>query len=84
MPRADRSTSLWLQSISRGDGGKAHALSALVLLNKAFAGQPQRPDLEALVASGLFDECAYAVAAVAAAGVEGLHDTKHHVLALGW
>eukprot|EP01046_Picozoa_sp_COSAG06_P078428 COSAG06_NODE_26038_length_623_cov_0.906489_1_plen_52_part_10 len=52
MPRADSLPCLvMVQSISRGDGGKAHALSALVLLNKAFAGQPQRPDLEALVAS---------------------------------
>ena len=47
---------------------------------KAFAGQPQRPDLEAMVASGLFDECISAVAAVAAAGVEGLHDTDHTAL----
>ena len=47
---------------------------------KGFAGQPQRPDLEAIVASGLFDECASAVAAVAAAGVEGLHDTNHAAL----
>ena len=38
---------------------------------KAFSGQPQRPDLGAIVASGLFDECASAVAAVAAAGVDG-------------
>ena len=49
-------------------------------LPKAFAGQPQRPDLEAMVASGLFDECISAVAAVAAAGVEGLHDTDHMTL----
>ena len=49
-------------------------------LPKAFAGQPQRPDLEAMVASGLFDECISAVAAVAAAGVEGLHDTNHIAL----
>ena len=49
-------------------------------LPKAFAGQPQRPDLEAMVASGLFDECISAVAAVAAAGVEGLHDTNHSAL----
>ena len=49
-------------------------------LPKAFLGQAQRPDLEAIVASGLFDECASAVAAVAAAGVEGLHDTNHNAL----
>jgi hypothetical protein len=36
--------------------------------------------LEAIVASGLFDECVSAVAAVAAAGVEGLHDTNRMAL----
>ena len=34
----------------------------------------------ALVASGLFEECASAVSAVAAAGVEGLQDTNHQAL----
>ena len=48
--------------------------------SRGFQGQPQRPDLEAIVASGLFDECASAVAAVAAAGVEGLQDTNHFAL----
>jgi hypothetical protein len=56
------------------------AFGAAQAMNKAFAGQPQRPDLDAIVASGLFDECANAVAAVAAAGVEGLHDTDHAAL----
>ena len=36
--------------------------------------------MEAIVASGLFDECVSAVAAVAAAGVEGLHDTNRTAL----
>ena len=36
--------------------------------------------MEAIVASGLFDECVSAVAAVAAAGVEGLHDTNRVAL----
>ena len=69
-----------MQSISRGDAGKAFAVTAVANWNKAFTGQPQRPDLEAIVASGLFDECASAVAAVAAAGEEGLHDTNHNAL----
>jgi hypothetical protein len=56
------------------------ALAAMTSFAKAFAGQPQRPDLEAMVASGLFDECISAVAAIAAAGVEGLHDTDHTAL----
>ena len=81
--RDDRSALLWLQSISRGDAGKAWALAAVVDWTKGFAGQPQRLDLEAIVASGLFDECASAVAAVAAAGVEGLRDTNH-TCALGF
>jgi hypothetical protein len=78
--RDDRSALLWLQSISRGDAGKAWAVAAVNTLPKGFTGQPQRPDLEAVVASGLFDECASAVAAVAAAGVEGLQDTNHLAL----
>jgi hypothetical protein len=76
----DRSGLLCSQSISRGDAGKAYAPVAIVVWAKAFYGQPQRPDLEAIVASGLFDECASAVAAVAAGGVEGLHDTNHVAL----
>jgi hypothetical protein len=36
----------------------------------------------ALVASGLFEECASAVSAVAAAGVEGLQDTNHAALSM--
>ena len=47
---------------------------------KLFAGQLQRPDLEAIVASGLFEEGAAAVAAVGATGTEGLHDTHHSIL----
>ena len=69
-----------MQSISRGDAGKAHALAAVTNWTRGFAGQQQRPDLEAIVTSGLFDECASAVAAVAAAGVEELHDTNHVAL----
>ena len=69
-----------MQSISRGDAGKAYAIKAVTDWTKGFGGQPQRPDLEAVVASGLFDECASAVAAVAAAGEEGLHDTNRTAL----
>ena len=78
--RADRPALLCSQSISRGDAGKAYALAAIIDMSKGFYGQSQRPDLEATVASGLFDECASAVAAVAAAGVEGLQDTNHIAL----
>jgi hypothetical protein len=69
---------LRMQSISRGKAGRgAQILSAFTNLAKGFAVQPLRPDLEAFVASGLFEECASAVTAFAAAGVEGLHDTNH-------
>ena len=79
--RDDRSGLLCSQSISRGDAGKAYALAVIINWNKSFVGQAQRPDLEAMITSGLFDESASAVAAVAAAGVEGLHDTDHSALA---
>jgi|EP01046_Picozoa_sp_COSAG06_P049175 hypothetical protein len=78
--RDNRSVLLWLQSISRGDAGKAFGLVTVMNWIKLFTGQPQRSDLEAIVTSGLFDECAGAVAAVAATGVEGLHDTDHCAL----
>ena len=77
--RATGSVADWVSS-SRGDGGKSYALGMLGNLTKLFSGQPQRPDLEAIVASGLFDECASAMAAVAAGGVEGLHDANLVVL----
>jgi hypothetical protein len=47
---------------------------------KTFVGGVSRPDLAACVASGLFDLCLEAVTAVAAAGVDGLHDTHHYAL----
>ena len=45
-----------------------------------FYGQPHRPDLEAIVASGLFEECANGVASFAAAGVDGLGDVNRATL----
>jgi hypothetical protein len=66
----------YLQSLSRGKGCGASTI-AFTGMPRLFAGQPQRPDLEAFVASGLFEECARAVAAFAAAGVEGLRDAHH-------
>ena len=47
---------------------------------KLFAGQLQRPDLEAIVASGLFEECACGLASFAAAGMDGLSDVDHGAL----
>jgi hypothetical protein len=68
-------------SISRGKAGRAFGLLASIPeIAKAFFGQASRPDLVACVASGLFDLCIEAVAAFAAAGVDGLHDTHHAAL----
>ena len=73
----------WTQSISRGKAGRAgYVLMCIVNWCKLFHGQPHRPDLEAIVASGLFEECANGVASFAAAGVDGLGDVNH--VALGW
>jgi hypothetical protein len=74
-------------SISRGRAGRGHqALSAAYKPTRAFAGQAERPDLAAFVASGLFDISVEAVEAFAAAGVEGLRDADHGVVitALGF
>ena len=74
---------LCVQSISRGQAGRGgYVVNMLAQWCKLFLGQPQRPDLEALVASGLFEECASAVVAFAAAGAEGLHDTSHTSLSM--
>ena len=74
---------LCVQSISRGQANRGgYVVNTLTNWCKLFLGQPQRPDLEALVASGLFEECASAVVAFAAAGVERLHDTSHTSLGM--
>eukprot|EP01052_Picozoa_sp_SAG31_P001966 SAG31_NODE_66_length_28567_cov_30.222698_7_plen_413_part_00 len=65
-------------SISRGKVGTAGRATIPVFnLTTFFAGQAERPDLAACVASGLFDICVKVVAAFAAAGVESLRDTDH-------
>lgn len=43
---------------------------------RGFAANPTRPDLTAVVTSGLFDLCIEAVEAVEAAGSDGLRDTN--------
>ena len=71
----------WTQSISRGKAGRAgYVLASIVNWFKLFNGQSHRPDLEATVASGLFEECANGVASFAAAGVDGLGDVNHTAL----
>ena len=71
------------QSISRGRAGRANdALGSVVNCTKLFNGQSHRPDLEAIVASGLFEECASGVASLAGAGVDRAGDVNHYALFL--
>ena len=67
-------------SISRGKAGRAfYMLYASSEVTKAFGAQATatRPDLNAMVSSGLFDICVEMVRASAAGGMDGLRD-KHH------
>ena len=50
------------------------------MLAKAFAGDAARPDLDAIVSSGLFEQCLGVVHAFERAGVEGLSDASPAVL----
>ena len=73
----------WTQSISRGRAGRAwQIIICVVNWNKLFNGQSHRPDLEAIVASGLFEECACGVASLTAAGRAGDVDHAAVVMAL--
>ena len=73
----------WTQSISRGRaGGAGCILGCFVGWNKLFNGQARRPDLEAIVASGLFEECASGVASLAGAGVDRAGDVNPFALFL--
>lgn len=81
--RCVNTTELCVQSISRGHSGRAGGI--LCGVNewfKCFHGQAQRPDLDAIVASGLFEECAMALEEVAAGGKERLHDVQVWALQL--
>ena len=71
----------WTQSISRGRAGWAGCnLLCVGNWNKLFNGQSRRPDLEAIVASGLFEECASGVASLTDAGVDRAGDVNHYAL----
>jgi hypothetical protein len=64
--------------ISHGKAGRAgRAIVTAFNMTSLSAGQAERPDLAACVASGLFDLCIELVVAFAAAGVDGLRDTDH-------
>jgi hypothetical protein len=68
--------------ISRGKAGRGFAiLVAPYVITRLFSGQEKRPELDACVRSGMFDFCLDSVVAFAAAGVEGLQDTHHCMLA---
>ena len=68
----------WTQSISRGKAGwGGRVLCTITNWVRLFNGQSHRPDLEAIVSSGLFEECASGVASLAVAGVDGLGDVNH-------
>lgn len=71
----------WPQSISRGKAGRGgFVLLCIGAWHRLFHGQPHRPDFDAIVASGFFEECANGVASFAAAGVDGLGDVIHPAL----
>ena len=68
----------WTQSISRGKACWAsQVVGTITDWARLFNGQSHRPDLEAIVSSGLFEECASGVASFAVAGVDGLGDVSH-------
>ena len=55
-------------------------LMAVNELCKGLSGQAHRPDTEAIVVSGLFEECAKGIEAVAAGGTEQLHNVSVYPL----
>ena len=71
------------QSVSGGKATRAFALlTTVAMLTKAFAGNVARPDLDALVSSGIFEQCLGIVETFEGAGVEGLSDASSGVLML--
>jgi hypothetical protein len=68
------------QTIARDRTGRAgFALSVVNNWTKSFSGQSQRPYLEAIVASGLFEECAGSIASLADTD-DALGDVNHFAL----
>ena len=69
------------QSISRGKAGRAgYILVCITAWIKPFYGQSHRPELEAIVASGLFEHSLSVVRAFETAGVDRLGDASASVL----
>jgi hypothetical protein len=69
------------QSVSRGCGNWAAVIgNCYANCMATVGGDTNRPDVEALVASGYFDLCIEVVEAFAARGVEGLPDVHQHAV----
>ena len=69
------------QSVSGGKASRAYAvLQTMCGFTKLFAGGTARPDLDALVSSGIFEQCLGIVHAFERAGVERLGDASPAVL----
>ena len=69
------------QSVSRGNSNRAWSiLQTIGEVCKGFHGQTHRPDIEAIVAAGLFEECAAGIEAFVAGGTEQLHDVSCYPL----
>lgn len=49
-------------------------------LCKGLSGQAHRPDIEAIIVSGLFEECSKGIEAIAAGGTEQLHNVAVYAL----
>ena len=75
-------TDVWrFQSLSRGKSSRAYSiLWTFTELCKCFQGQAHRPDIEAIVASGLFEECAAGIEAIADGRTIQLHDVAGNPL----
>jgi hypothetical protein len=67
----------------RSAGAAMGIVNALSVVIKTFIGQPQRPDADAFVESGFFDEILDALIEFGRRGVPGLDDTNVGALGMG-
>jgi hypothetical protein len=69
------------QSISSGAGGRAAGvIYAAVDVVRGFGNEQERPDLAALISSGLLSQCLGTVAAFETRGTASVRDTCHITL----
>ena len=52
----------------------------LANMSAAFEAKPHRPDLEGIVGSGVFEQCAAAIEAFSAGGAEQVHHVGNYNL----